>query len=750
MCLTNAPENLSNPKNLTMRSILFLSLTLACWFFDSTSLFTRDVTAGPATTTQRDSGQNLWCLQPLQRPQPTFDVKNTGLRDPIDVFVHRKLQDHSLQPNSETHLNTLLRRLSIDLVGLTPRPAEMDKWSSSGGSSERPPDAYEKTVDRLLASPRFGERWGRHWLDLAQFADSIGTERSFPNQGAWRYRDFVIDAFNQGTPLDQFVIEQIAGDLLPWQSVPQRAKQIVATQFLTMLPANLVNQFKEQLQMDIVDSQIDKIGRVFMGLTLSCARCHDHKFDPVSQTDYYALAGILHNVQVLDGFLGNSGVFSNWHRQSFPETDQQRAMRTKKMQRHDELLSERKGKIAEKKRELTKLELEIKDAKVEKNKSEMTTKVDKLKVEIKQLEEAFIVFDNLSAPHPPTVFAATEPTQSANVRINLRGDPLQLGEEVPRGIPRTLSGAISVEIADSKSGRMELARWLVGPKNAAVPRVFANRIWHHLFGTGIVATVDNFGKLGEAPSHPDLLDHLATRLIDMNWNVKRLIRQCVCSTTYRLSSDHNTANWSTDPENRLLWRYRPRRLDAETLRDSILQISRKLNPTMTGPTLPPASWEGGPTTDFFQLHNLDLEREEIISRRSIYLPVLRAQKAFKEQEPLMPFDFPSANEIIGARTTSTSTTQTLYLLNSPFVQSKAADVAEHLQNDVTLANDVQRIGWIYQAAYGRHATGPEVEAALEFLDSASVENASQKEYDVSPLAQFCHAIMISTEFLIHD
>ena len=330
MCLTNAPGNLSNPKNLTMRSILFLSLTLACWFLDSTSLFTRDVTAGAAATTQRDSGKDLWCLRPLQRPQSTFDVKNTGLRDPIDAFVHRKLQDHSLQPNPETHLNTLLRRLSIDLVGLTPRPAEMDSWSSSGGSSERPPDAYERTVDRLLASPRFGERWGRHWLDLAQFADSIGTERSFPNQGAWRYRDFVIGAFNQGMPLDQFVIEQIAGDLLPWQSVPQRAKQIVATQFLTMLPANLVNQFKEQLQMDIVDSQIDKIGRVFMGLTLSCARCHDHKFDPVSQTDYYALAGILHNVQMLDGFLGNSGVFSNWHRQSFPETDQQRAMRAKK------------------------------------------------------------------------------------------------------------------------------------------------------------------------------------------------------------------------------------------------------------------------------------------------------------------------------------------------------------------------------------------------------------------------------------
>ena len=710
-----------------------------------------------------EAGRDFWAFQPLKATRHGRDknarlVEKAGLRTSeswsdsvIDRFVLDKLQENSLQPNSLADKYTLLRRVYLDLVGLPPEPEEIVALVNDDS-----PDAYEKVVDRLLASPHFGERWGRHWLDLAQYADSVGLERIFPNRGAWRYRDYVIRAFNDDKPLDRFVTEQIAGDLLPYKSDAQRAEQIVATQFLTQGPISAVNQFKEQLRMDIVDNQVDKVGRVFLGLTLGCARCHDHKFDPIAQTDYYALAGILHNVQVLNGFRGKSGVFSDWLQRPIPETAEQRVEREQRVVIHQQRVSELEAKIDAKKDERTRLEAEKKasaDAKDNQAKTseELQQDIDELNEEVSKLEKDLTSLIKANAPQPPTVLAASEPTRPTNARINIRGIATQLGEEVPRGLPSGLAFGPVPEIPRTASGRLQLARWLVHDDNPIVPRVFVNRLWHHLFGTGIVRTVDNFGQQGEPPSHPELLDYLAFRLVDGGWRVKPLIREIVLSRTYRLSSEYNPGYWTVDPENRLLWRHRPRRLDGIAIRDSVLKISGELSTVIGGPTLPPVDWRDAAVEEFEQIDGTDVVREDVVRRRSVYLPVPRTSRKFKELEPLLPFDFPSPNEITGARQTSTVPTQSLFLMNSPFFQEQATRFAERLLAWEAEAEG-DRVNRIYLAAFGRPAGPEEIQHGLDFVRTFAAESRDDDEGDSPRFAfvQLCHAILISTEFLMHD
>ncbi len=697
------------------------------------------------------SARKTWAFRPL--------LERAGR---IDELVDAKRAEKSLKENPAADKPTLLRRLFFDLTGLPPEPADVVEFLS-----DMAPDAYERIVDRLLASPRFGERWGRHWLDLVQYADSLDAERIFPNRGAWRYRDYVIRVFNEDRPIDHFIVEQIAGDLLPYTSDAERAEQIVATQFLTLGPMNLVNQYKAQLRMDIVDNQVDKIGRVFVGVSFGCARCHDHKFDPVALEDYYALAGILQNVQVLNGFRGVSGVFSDWLRQPIPESANERIERERLTALHQARTAEIEAQLAAKRAELERLVAAARDSARDlardsaRDSAESSAEQDeassKLKSEVSKLEKTLRDHVKANAPRPPTVLAAMEPARPTNTRITIRGNARQLGAEVARGMPRLLSAA--EEIPGTASGRLELARSLVDRRNPVVARVFVNRVWHHLFGTGIVRTVDNFGARGEAPSHPELLDALAQRFVAGGWRLKSLVREIVLSRTYRLSSAHNHIAWSIDPDNRFLWRHTPRRLDAESIRDSILKISGSLSAIAAGPTLPPAEWNTQEVAQFDQISNTKGVRTEVLQARSVFLPVSRAALRFDAGDPLRQFDFPSPNDIVGARQSSIVPTQSLYLLNSPFASKHAREFADRLLAE-SKRSDAERINRIYLFAFGRPGRAEEIQEGLEFLAasqatakesaSAAAEGANEADEEKAALTRLCHAVLISTEFLLHD
>ena len=672
----------------------------------------------------------------------------------IDTFVAERRADNStgesLVANPRADNPTLLRRIYFDLIGLPPEPKEVTAFLS-----DALPNAIERLVDRLLASPQFGERWGRYWLDLAQYADSLDIERVFPNRGAWRYRDYVIRSFNQDKPFDRFVVEQIAGDLLPYASDTERANNIVATQFITLGPMNLVNQFKAQLRMDIVDNQVDKIGRAFLGLTLGCARCHDHKFDPIPQDDYYALAGIVQNVQVLDGFKGVSGVFSDWLRTPIPELPEERDDRHRRTKLHRERAADIEAKIAAKKEEIAQVEAANDKKSTEEAKPSKDEILKKLKGELADSEKHLRDLVKANPPRPPEVLAATEPAQPTNARVTIRGNAVNLGEEVARGVPRVLK---SVDmIPESASGRLELARSLVHKGNPIVARVFVNRVWHHLFGVGIVRTVDNFGARGEEPSHPELLDALAQRFVASGWQIKALIREIVLSRTYQLSSAPNASVYAVDPQNRFLWRHSPRRLDAESIRDALLKVSGTLSSLVGGPTLPPAQWNTQEVAQFDQIDNRRITRDDVRQGRSVYLPVSRAAWRFDAGDPLRQFDFPSPNDVVGARQSSIVPTQSLYLMNSPFVSGLAKKFAERVLADEG-ATEEQRVNNMYLAVYGRPVRPSELREAHQFLVASKEESRgesgenSKADEDLrsSTMTRLCHALLISTEFLMHD
>ncbi|MCH2202617.1 MAG: PSD1 and planctomycete cytochrome C domain-containing protein [Fuerstiella sp.] len=672
----------------------------------------------------------------------------SGVSGTIDEIAGKQRAAMSIPENPAADKYTLLRRIFFDLTGLPPEPRDVIAFVG-----DESPDAYEHVVDRLLASSRFGERWGRHWLDLAQYADSLDAERIFPNRGAWRYRDYVIRSMNQDKPFDRFLVEQIAGDLLPFESDAERAEQMIATQFITLGPVNLVNQFKIQLQMDIVDNQIDKIGRVFFGLSVGCARCHDHKFDPLEQEDYYRMAGILKNVQVLNGFRGVSGVFSDWLRQPIPELPEELADRVRRTELHRKRAVDMEAVLAAKRTEIARLQTESGLLAEEESSISQEETIEKLKGEIAKLERDIQNHVKANTPRPPAVLAAAEPTRPTNARVNIRGNALNLGKEIQRGIPRLLGS--DSEIPKSASGRMELAKSLISVKNPIVVRVFVNRVWHHLFGRGIVRTVDNFGTRGEKPSHPELLDSLAEHFVAQGWHLKPLIREIVLSRTYQLSSSRSPSASSTDPDNRLLWRHSVRRLDAESIRDSYLMISGSLSPLAGGPTLPPAEWNTQEIGQFDQINNPKGGRPEILHGRSIYLPVSRAALRFEAGDPLRQFDFPSPNDIVGARQSSTVPTQALYLMNSPFVSGLAQKFAARILAE-PFASDAEKINGIYLSVYGRPVQPGELKKSLGFLAAASVtaetddsETSTKERYDAA-LARLCHAVLISTEFLIHD
>jgi len=835
----------------------------------------------------------LWSAQPI-REQPVPAVKNAGwVRDPIDAFILAGLEKAGLEPAPAAGRGALLRRASFDLLGLPPERAASQKFlDNSSEGAEGAEVSFSEAVDGMLESPHFGERWGRHWLDVARYADSNGLDQNAPLQNAWRYRDWVVQAFNEDKPLNDFIREQIAGDLLPYKDEADRRRKWIATGFLVIGPKNFAEPNREKLLMDVADEQIDVTSKAFLGLTVSCARCHDHKFDPIPTRDYYAMAGIFRSTETLaanrggrqnaspfsERLLGSEAEIAAWekHEAALAAAEAQRD-RARRMARelpggidskeldgivldnleaevdggwalsnystnfvdknylHDGNERVGKGKKAVRFRpkipreglyeirlaytarpnRATNVPVRVTSGAMARTISlnqqnppphdhafeslgffnlaagtnsvvevgtagtkgfvvvdavqflpqdvELAGKLMKRRAvpeaemdmamagaTAARLEELEYKVMELMASTPaelpeglPRALAVKE-GQPRPVKIHIRGDPERLGEEVPRGFLTVLRPEGAELPAADASGRRELADWIANGRNPLTARVMANRIWHHLFGRGLVPTTDNFGAMGEAPSHPELLDYLAGELIANGWSAKKLIRRILLTRTYQMGSQENEKARAADPENRLLWRMNPKRLEAEALRDAMLAANGTLDRAVGGP--PQQAAMAAPAQPVPELPPPVFEDS---SRRSLYLPVLRGNL----QDLFQVFDFPDPHFVAGRRFTTTAPTQALFLMNSPFVLRQARAWAEKLAAE-SGRSDAELAAEVYAAAYGRTAAKDELARASAFLENyraalaqAEPDAAARK---IKAWQGFCQAILQSTEFRFLD
>jgi hypothetical protein len=674
-------------------------------------------TGGPDSIDLK-AGRRFWAFQPPRR-YPAPPVKNAAwARGAIDRFILARLEAKGLQPAPDAERAVLLRRVTIDLTGLLPTPGEIDAFVA-----DRSPDAFARVVDRLLASPHFGERWGRHWLDVARYADSNGKDENLTFHEAWRYRDYVIASLNQDRPFDQFVREQLAGDLLPASSQAQRDRQLVATGFLVVGPKVLFDRDPLKRKMDVVDEQIDTIGRAFLGLTLGCARCHDHKFDPVPTSDYYALAGIFASTRTLDGIKENNPLVSGWMlRPLGADGERLRAAQLA----HQHKLEAAGASLRKMRADLLGLDGRAHDA-------DGGRQIALARARVKELEAEEVRLQATAPPSSRLAMAVRDEDRPADVPVNIRGDPHAPGKSVARGFLQVVSWEASQKIPADRSGRRELAQWLTDRDHPLTARVFVNRVWMHLFGEGLVRSVDNFGAQGERPTHPELLDDLAVAFMEDGWSVKKLVRKLVLSHAYQMAVAENAKAARIDPENKLLWRANRRRLDAEVLRDAMLCVSGRLDRRMGGSAVAGLGefatnngGKGGIATD----DN---------TRRSVYLPVVR-----NDLPPIFEvFDFADPDLSTGKRASTTGPAQALYLMNSPFVMDQAREAARRL---IAAADGRDRLTLLYRRALGRSPTTEEWKAVLQFLRGQRSGSTPDAADELAAWAGVCQALFGSTVF----
>jgi len=639
-----------------------------------------------------------WAWQPLLKAAVP-EVQDTAWpRDELDRFILSRLEREGLAPVGDADRRTLIRRLTFDLTGVPPTPDEVDAFVN-----DQSVNAVETVVDRLLASPAFGERWGRHWLDVARYAESTGSARNLPYPHAWRYRDYVIDAFNKDKPYDDFIREQIAGDLLPAESEEERREHLIATGFLALGVKDVNQRFKVRFIMDNIDEQIDTVTRSVLALTVSCARCHDHKFDPVPTSDYYALAGIFHSTDHCAGLrnqMGGSGLA--YYQPNLLLVLRESGEPTPEMA---EKIEAAKKAVQEARAEFERLRDSKEGGEKTKNgrpkRQVARQKWNRLQAELTALTDPASIGEVALGVREAAVVGDTE--------IRLRGEAEKLGPVVPRGFLSLLEIPDARPVNPQQSGRLELAEWLTSPQNPLTQRVIVNRVWKHLFGRGLVTTVDNFGVTGDTPTHPELLDHLATRFVADGWSIKRLVRTIVLSRTYQLSSETGASQRSVDPDNRLLWRHSPRRLDAEEIRDAMLASAGVLDQQRP---------HGSPAQDLkvIELRNNGPEATRLANaaassrHRSVYLPLLRGLTPTS----LEVFDFAEQGLVTGQRDTTTVAPQALYLLNDPLVRSLSETLARRLLQHEEL-DDAARIGLAWRLTLLRSPSSAEVERTRSFL-----------------------------------
>jgi cytochrome c553 len=670
-----------------------------------------------------------WAFQPLA-PAQVPGVQDTGWpRTDLDRFILASLERKGLKPVHDADRLALLRRVTFDVTGLPPTPAAVDAFLM-----DTSPDAFARVVDRLLASPAFGERWGRHWLDIARYGESTGPSRNIPYPHAWRYRDYVIDSFNGDKPYDQFIREQIAGDLLLASSDRQREDQLVATGFLALGGHDVNQRFKVRFIMDNVDEQIDTVSRAVLALTASCARCHDHKFDPIPTTDYYALAGIFCSTDLCAGIrskMGGGGL--DYYdtamllplgpaAASDPDLPTKIAKATKALtqarKEFQALVDTPQGKA--------------KGPDGRPNQMVARLKKDKLEQELSALTDP--------AVRGPVALGVREGKAIGDTEIRVRGEAEKLGPTVPRGFLSVIDVPDVPKIEPGRSGRLELAYWLTSPQNPLTARVIANRVWQHLFGQGLVPSVDNFGATGDAPSHSELLDFLARRFVAEGWSIKKLVRSIVLSRAYRLSADAPPSHVAVDPANRLVWRHSPRRLDAEEIRDAMLLVAGTLN--LTRPHGSPA----------MELKVIEMPNNSPLAKkideagiksvhRSVYLPLVRGQTPLA----LAVFDFAEQGMPTGSRDSTTVPTQALYLLNDSFVRQQATMLASRLLAE-TSQHEPRQIDAVYRMTLGRSPTSAELARAQKYIRDYAADVHADARPRTAALASFCQALLASAEF----
>lgn len=671
-----------------------------------------------------EAGRKHWAFQKPEEPARPSVSDISWPKSNIDHLILASLDQQKLQPVEDAESSTLLRRLYFDLTGLPPTPLDVFEFLEAAEADRDA--AIAAKVDELLESPQFGERWGRHWLDVARYAESSGksVNSTFPH--AWRYRDYVIDAFNKDKPYDRFIKEQIAGDLLPIKSDEDWQENLIATGFLALGTKSLIERNPRQFQADLVDEQIDTMSKAFLGVTVACARCHDHKFDPIPTTDYYALAGIFNST---DTFFGTASGIQN--RQAtglilLPIEDKVPAGRVYNEQ------------------ELANLNSSLQDLRARRFEMRGNRENISQQVLIRTRAQMSIIQGRLAEikeDGTPETYAmgVQEADYFEDANVLVRGEVHQPAQKVPRGFLQVLHHVDTPEIPSDASGRRELAGWLSSRANPLTARVMVNRIWLHLFGEGIVSTPNNWGLSGQPPSHPELLDYLAVRFMQNEWSVKSMIREIVLSRTYQLSSDFDRKNYEADPGNRQLWRAHQRQLDAESLRDAILAVggSLDLERPLGSPVAKLGNNRVGRTLDQSFFNGLN-------NRRSAYLPVVR--EALPSSLALFDFADPSLSS--AKRDTTNVPTQALYLMNNEFVLQHAANLGEYLIEN--FEKQREQVDWAFLTVYGRLATDEEFRSTRNFLkrfESKARRNAKTRENSEQlAMTSFCQALIASAEF----
>ncbi len=608
-----------------------------------------------------NKARQFWSLRPIADPIPPEPKDASWGYNEIDRFVAVGLEQHGLHPIGDADKRTLLRRATYDLIGLPPSPDEVAAFLADESS-----DAFAKVVDRLLQSPHYGERWGRHWMDLVRYADTAGDNSDYPIPEAYRYRNYIIDSLNADKPYDQFLREQIAGDLLPAATDDQRNEQTIATGYLAISRrfGSVVKDYPQHLT---IEDSLDNIGRTVLGMTITCARCHDHKFDPISQDDYYGLYGILAS-----------------SRYPFPG------------------------------------------------------------IELDSKPRDFVPLVEKGKPGKTLVYAMAEGDVD-DAAVHLRGEPQKPGDVIPRRFLEVLGGQTLSAEETRHSGRLSLATWLTDADNPLTARVIVNRIWHYHFGTGLVKTPSDFGVRGLPPTHPELLDWLASRFIADGWSIKQMHRRIMLSRTYQLSSqgDHHAAAIQADPNNDWHWRFNRQRLDAESLRDTLLLLSGEFDtqmPREPHPFPPKDKWKYTQHHPFRDVYDTN--------RRSVYLMMAR----LNARPFFTTFDGADQNASTSVRDSSVTTVQSLYLLNDPFVHENAEKlVARLLQPD--LDHDA-RLVLAYELILGRPPTAAERSDITEWMRSMN-EVLKQSENDIAVRERetwtaFTRSLLRTNEFLYVD
>ena len=670
--------------------------------------------------------------------------------NPIDAFIHARLRKEGLKSSPEADKVTLIRRLTLDLTGLPPTPAEVEAFLK-----DKSPGAYETVVDRLLASPHFGERWAQHWLDVVRFAESNGFELDADRPQAWRYRDYVIKSFNDDKPYDRFVLEQVAGDeLAAGKDAKEAAELWIATGMHRCASVHMVsgNLDEDMIRQEKLLEMVNGVGSAFLGLTVGCARCHDHKFDPISAGDYYRLQAFFSASQYKEVNFATADERAECKKLA----DLLNAKAASLKKQIADIDAPYRKRIARDKRE--KLEAKYREA-LDTPGSKRTPEQKRLagdaatliKVTWDEVLAALTpknmekraslrvqLHDIESQLPPPTAAAwAIQNEKEAETYVLKRGDPKRKLVAVGPGFPRVIA-----DFNSQPKTRLDLAKWITAPENPLTARVIVNRLWHYHFGRGLVATPNDFGTRGERPTHPELLDWLATELIDHKWSLKHIHRLIVTSATYKQAAT-TSVGAQVDPNNRLLWRMNRRRLEAESIRDSILAAAGTLNRKVGGMSvrvpLEPEVYdliftEGEP--DGLWPVTLDVAEH---SRRSIYL--------FNKRNVRLPlfeaFDQPDSLNSCASRPVSTYAPQALILMNAPFVREQGKALALALVEKYVGSTEEQ-IDALYLRSYGRYPSEEEIRLARRFLNDQA-KAVREKLRARRPVGLDCQEIPAGTD-----